>query len=678
MPAGVARAVCVPLESRVDPALAARWLRGEPRAVALSGAWAGGGVLLSSHPLRVADADADPFAMLDVIPVTIEPGQPSDRRPAVGGGWLGWWGFELARRLERLPPAPPRPRPLPEFDLAFHDHVVRCDQNGGWWFEALWTEPRDALLRERLECWRGRLTMPPPDAEEFAHGPLRVGPPGTLGHLAAVTETVGRIAEGELSQANICLRLEGDWHGDLLDLWVQANQALAPAYGAFVAGENHAVASLSPELFLRRSGRQVETQPIKGTAPVQTDPARLAASEKDRAENVMIVDLMRNDLGRVCEYASVSVPALCAVKRAATVWHLVSTVTGRLREDVDDEQLLRATFPPGSVSGAPKIEALRVIHQLEPTARETYCGAIGIRSPLSGLELSVAIRTVEASEDRLWLGAGGGIVSDSVPADELREALAKAQGIADAAGVRIDAGLPPGTPSPAGPIVRLARPDPAEGVFETLLATAGAPVRLERHLARLSDACRYLGIAAGEDLEAIIRQTACELDDAALRVTVTATGVTVSTRPTPPAGATVLHPVVLPGGLGPSKWADRTLIDALSTPGSTPLLCDLDGTVLEAGYAAVLLVVGDELIAAPLDGRILDSISRRELLDAAGPVGLRVVVRGFSLDEALTADAVLLSSSLRGPHAGLLDGGPAADAATAVCRRLRDHLASAD
>jgi len=135
----------------------------------------------------------------------------------------------------------------------------------------------------------------------------------------------------------------------------------------------------------------------------------------------MIVDLMRNDLGRVCEYGTVTVPALCELRQAAGVWHLVSRVTGRLRDDTGPAELLRATFPPGSVTGAPKVQALRVISQLEATGREAYCGAMGLSSPLSGLELNVAIRTLETRAGRLWLGAGGGVVSDSTPAGEVAE-----------------------------------------------------------------------------------------------------------------------------------------------------------------------------------------------------------------------------------------------------------------
>ncbi len=671
-PIGAARLVREPLEGPADAVLAARWLRGEHRPVALSGAWAGGGVLLASHPVALACGE-DPFVALDAQP----PVRVLDAGgEAIGGGWLGWLGFGLARALEPVPPPPPRPQPLPAFDLAFHDHVVRCDADGRWWFEALWTEPRAAALDERLQTWRTRLAGPLPPAHRFDAGPLRVSAPGAAGHAAAIAETVERIAAGEVFQANICLRLEGQIEGDLLDLWVRAAGASNPAYAAYVASGDHAVASLSPELFLRGSGRIVLTEPIKGTAPLSADPATLRQSAKDRAENVMIVDLMRNDLGRVCEYGTVAVGELYEVRQAAGVWHLVSSVSGTLRADVPTAELLRATFPPGSVTGAPKVRALRVISELEATGREVYCGAIGLCSPLSGLELNVAIRTFESRAGRLWLGAGGAVGSDSSPSGEVQEALLKARGVAATAGVAVDAlAVAPGVAvdalaAPVAPIVVDARPDPARGLIETVLVTDGRCVAGVAHLARLRESCAALGLTLPAGSEESIDRAAARLGSGRLRVLLDGAGAHLSTGQLPAPGTVTLRPVVLPGGLGAHKWADRALIDGLTVPGSTPLFCDLDGQVLEAGHAAVLIVEGETLIAPPLDGRLLPSLSRERTLRAAPTAGLRVVIEPFTLERARAADAVLLTSALRGPHPGELLGGPPATAAEPVCGRL--------
>ena len=185
-------------------------------------------------------------------------------------------------------------------------------------------------------------------------------------------------------------------------LFERARRLIDPPYAAVFCAPWGGIASLSPELFLRRRGTEVITAPIKGTIGRNADDGlarasleTLRASAKDAAEHVMIVDLMRNDLGRVCEYGTVVAPRIPDAEPHPGLWHLVSRVRGRLRPDADDGDLLRATFPPGSVTGAPKVQAMHVIAELEPTGREAYTGAIGFASPVAGLELSVAIRTLE-------------------------------------------------------------------------------------------------------------------------------------------------------------------------------------------------------------------------------------------------------------------------------------------
>ncbi len=344
-------------------------------------------------------------------------------------------------------------------------------------------------------------------------GTFQPAPPGGAGHMTAIDECRERIAAGEIFQANLCLRLEAEWKGDPLDLFARTAGTLEPRHAGVVAGPWGAVCSLSPELFLRRRGREVVSEPIKGTAPrvlaagregtrAEDNRAALAASTKDRAENVMIVDLMRNDLGRVCEYGSIRVPSLTEPRPAPGVWHLVSTVTGTLRPDAGDADLLRASFPPGSVTGAPKIQAMRVIAELEAGGREAYTGALGYASPVAGLELNVAIRTLEMRGERIWMGAGGGIVADSVAERELEECFVKARPVIAAAGARL---IEEPRVSRVAPIPALAggadRPDAALGVFETLLVRGGSPVDARAHLARLERSVNALyGETLPEDL----------------------------------------------------------------------------------------------------------------------------------------------------------------------------------
>jgi anthranilate/para-aminobenzoate synthase component I len=431
----------VPLRCALTPSQVLAALRDRPLPFAFSGSWAGGGAIIGCEPLVVADDGDDPFAVLDDLPrlSARDHGHPD----AVGGGWFGWLGYRLAARIERLPAGPPRPVALPEFHLAYYDNVLRLDQAGRWWFEALVTEPRRAHLQARLRWLRDtfedraapspRVYVPPE--------PLRLTASAAEHHLDAVRDCRERIAAGEIFQANICLRLDARWDGSPLDLLGHALESISPPYAAAVATPRGGVASLSPELFLRRRGARATTAPIKGTIRRDVDPTAAAAarrtlqqSAKDAAEHVMIVDLMRNDLGRVCTYGSVIAPRQPTAEPHPGLWHLVSRVHGELRPEVGNGDLLRATFPPGSVTGAPKVQALKVIAALEPAGREVYTGAIGFASPVAGLELNVAIRTLECADGRLWLGAGGGIVADSDPRSELDEALAKARPIAAAIG----------------------------------------------------------------------------------------------------------------------------------------------------------------------------------------------------------------------------------------------------
>ncbi len=605
-----ARAVRVALDCSLPPERVLLALRGEPWPFALTGRWAGGGAIVGASPLEVVE-DGDPFDALDRVP-------PARGEAAVGGGWFGWLGYGLGARVERLPPRPPRPVSLPDAHLAYYDHVLRLDPGGRWWFEALSSEGLDRLDRVR------ELLSEAPEAGDPGVGAFSLREPGAAGHVWAVRECVERIAAGEIFQANLCLRLETAWEGDVAELYARAAAELRPAFGACFVTPWGGIASLSPELFLRRRGREVVTGPIKGTAE---DAAALRSSAKDHAENVMIVDLMRNDLGRVCEYGTIAA-STPAVQPHAGVWHLVSEVRGRLREDAGDGALLRATFPPGSVTGAPKVQAMHVISELEATGREAYTGAIGFASPLAGLELNVAIRTFEARDGRLWLGAGGGIVADSDPQAELEECLVKARPLVAAAGgeIRVAAG---GGVAPDGGVPRermvapalsrdRRRPNPARGVFETLLVRDGTPVNLAAHLARLG---------ASPEIP--------PLDgDGALRLT----AATAEFRRLEPRDLPIrLTPYLLPGGLGARKWRDRALLDALSHDGTTPLLVDADGAVLEAAWAAVLIRRGAELYTPREDDRILPSTSRPPATQTR-----------LTLADLERADEILLSSSLAG------------------------------
>lgn len=657
---GSLRPVRVALEGAVRPGHEALLVRGDARPFALVGEWAGGGALVGSEPVRVAADREDPFALL-----AEREGDVAGEAPDgfVGGGWFGYLGFGLGTPGEAPVSQPPSRERLPGFSLARYDHLLRLDRDGRWWFEALWTEARAATLEERLGILGGRLREGAPAPGRFATGPWRSDPsPG--GHARAVQACRERIAAGDLYQANVSLRLRSTLRGDPADLFARAAGALRPDRAAYLADDRGAIASLSPELFLERRGGRVRSAPIKGTRPRAGDGeaaaatrAELVGSEKDRAENTMIVDLVRNDLGRVCVPGSVAVTALAEARPHPGVWHLVSEVEGELRPGVDDAELLAATFPPGSVTGAPKLAAIEAIAELESNARQAFTGAIGFASPCAGLELNVAIRTFEIRGDRIWLDAGGGIVADSDPEAEAAEARVKARPLLEAIGASLEAG-PSSTSAPAVPRLgprALPRPSPAAGVFETLRASDGRPVELERHLARLRASVSRL---YGEDLppglgDRVLAVAAGTEGEARLRVEFTpGRGIEATSAPLVGlAEPVVLAPVTVPGGLGPHKWRDRRLLDALAAAvaPAIPLLVDLDSLVLEAAWASVFVVAADGGLATPpLDGRILPGVGRERLIERARREGRPVAERPIRLDELRAAAEVLIVNSLRG------------------------------
>ena len=637
------------LDSALTPEQAARWLREDARPFVLAGDWLGGVVVIGSEPVTVARLTDDPFALLGA------PNQTANTDELrVGGGWVGWLGYGLGSLIEELPPGPPAPSPRPPFSLAYYDHVIVLDE-GSWWFEALTTPEREAALARRLAVWQERMRTDPPAAHDTTISPFELVGNGPLGHVDAVADCKRRIAEGELFQANLCTRLEARLtEGELLDLFTRALPRAMPRFGALIDG----TLSLSPERFLRRTGRAVKSEPIKGTRPRTGTPAEqeasrseLIASRKDSAEHVMIVDLMRNDLGRVCEYGTVTAQQP-RIEPHAGVWHLVSTIAGHLREGVTDGELLRATFPPGSVTGAPKIQAMKVIAALESTRRELYTGAIGIASPIAGLDLSVAIRTFETNVDRIWFGAGGGIVADSDPDAELAEALAKASGPIAAIGGQViqrPAQRTAGTATIERALAHCTRPDPAAGVFETVLVVDGEPRHLDEHLLRLDASLRELyGIrlttpavdAAGRQGRWRLRIQADRTGETTLELTLAAP---------PPQQPRELVPFILPGGLGSHKWQDRSLLAALArqSGNKTPLIVDADGLVLEASYANVWIIERGALITPPADGRILPGITRQLLLASEPDIASEQPIDLARLEQA---EAIFLTSSIAGRH----------------------------
>lgn len=388
---------------------------GLPPPAALTGDWFGSSAVLAPSVGIVPVDAADAFTTADdQPPVSAPPG-------AVGGGWIGYLGYGLTDP-GRLPGA----RRLPPAAWGWADHVLRRDLDGQWWFEALGpAEPPRELPDELGEL----VTSGEQRQSSWTAGP--VTGPDPEQHRKAVRGCIDEIAAGEIFQANICSRFTLPFDGDPLDLFAAGSERFGPARAAYVGGDWGAVASLSPELFLSRHGHVVRSSPIKGTTPRRgphddANAQLLRESTKDVAENVMIVDMARNDLGRLADVGRVTTPRLLEVQPHPGVWHLVSEVRAEVAEALPTSALLTATYPPASVTGAPKVRALEVIAEIEAEPREVYCGAVGMASPVAGLELNVAIRTLEYAGGELNFGVGGGITADSDPEREWQECLTKA------------------------------------------------------------------------------------------------------------------------------------------------------------------------------------------------------------------------------------------------------------
>jgi para-aminobenzoate synthetase component 1 len=406
---------------------------------------------LTADPVAVLDAPAagpDPFAVARRLLGRLDP-TPFDgpAAPRFLGGLVGFLGYDLGHALERLPSIAVDDQGLPPLRLALHDWVVAWDRRTGVaWLGGRALDGDQRRLARRLDDVHARVAGPGGGVGAAAEPdrPLRFRSSLSRAEYEAGVETVrAHIARGDIYQANLTRRLEAPFDGDPWQLYRRLRTGDPSLFSAYLdlgpspeTSRPRALLSASPEPFLSldRGGR-VASDPIKGTRPRGRDRAQdralaceLLGSDKDRAENVMIVDVLRNDLGRVCEPGTVRVPRLCRLERTAAVQHLVSTVTGRLAPGRDAFDLLAASFPGGSITGAPKIRAMELLERLEPVRRGPYTGALGWIGADGAMQTSILIRTFVADGRRLTLHVGGGITWRSDPAAEWDETVAKARG----------------------------------------------------------------------------------------------------------------------------------------------------------------------------------------------------------------------------------------------------------
>jgi len=340
------------------------------------------------------------------------------------GGALGLFGYDLGRRFETLPEHAQADISLPDMAVGLYDWALIVDHQKKTvsllshhdvqarlaWLEA--QQPAPTQTFTLTSGWRSNMT-----AQEYAEKFSRVQ---------------AYLQSGDCYQVNLAQRFQAAYRGDEWQAFTRLNASNKAPFSAFLRLEQGAILSLSPERFIHLDDGTIQTRPIKGTLPRLADPAadrqqaeRLAASPKDRAENLMIVDLMRNDIGRVAEPGSVRVPELFVVEPFPAVHHLVSTITARLPASRTACDLLRAAFPGGSITGAPKVRAMAIIDELEPHRRNAWCGSIGYVSLCGTMDTSITIRTLTASGGNLYCSAGGGIVADSKVEAEYQETFDK-------------------------------------------------------------------------------------------------------------------------------------------------------------------------------------------------------------------------------------------------------------
>ncbi|HXG44172.1 MAG TPA: aminodeoxychorismate synthase component I [Gemmatimonadales bacterium] len=453
-----------------DPVAAAERLLGQPHLLFLDSAAdplrLGRYSFLSAAPVAVVRTKgrAAPSGLEQVAALlAAHRSDPVPGLPPFQGGAAGYLAYDYGAVLERLPAPRYDDLDLPDLVLGLYDWVLAWDhaQRRAWLVSTgvpAAGSRRPARAAERLAWVKRRLAGPAGGAAGRLLPPRKLPPPAPSypvrgleladliglrstftrrGYLDAVTRVRDYIVAGDIFQANLSQRLEATLEEDPWALYRRLREVNPAPFAAYLEFEGVVVASASPERFLQvdPSGR-VETRPIKGTRPRGLSPLHDAAlsralqeSEKDRAENLMIVDLLRNDLSRVCRPGTVRVPELFALEPYRTVHHLVSTVVGRLEPGRTATDLLAAAFPGGSITGAPKVRAMEIIAELEPTRRAVYCGAIGYLSLTGAMDTSIVIRTCLVVGGRVYFSVGGGIVADSDPEAEYQETLDKARAL---------------------------------------------------------------------------------------------------------------------------------------------------------------------------------------------------------------------------------------------------------
>ena len=657
--------------------------------------------------------DMDPLEALGAI--VHHYGYPPDNAPPLTAGLMGYLAYDLKDVLEALPRTSPDRWQLPHLCFYAPSIILVHDRQRGR------TVRHDIVRRERqAPDGRARLTAiekaPLPD-EGFAVDRDNLQSNfSRQAYEAAVRRIRDYIAAGDVYQVNLSQRFETRFQGSPFGFFRALYERNPAPFFAFLNAGDHQLVSTSPERFLCLQDRKVETRPIKGTRPRCPDPHEdrtmreaLETSAKDDAELSMIVDLLRNDLGRVCRGGSVRVAAHKTVEAYENVYHLVSIVEGELAPGRDGIDLIRAAFPGGSITGCPKIRSMEIIDELEPDRRHIYTGSLGFISFHGTLDLSIAIRTAAIHQDRMAFSVGGGIVYDSDPADEYEETLHKGRTLVNVCEECTPLEKKPEMVWFDGRICRAAEarlPINDEGVrygfgfFETLRAESGRIPLLTRHLARWKKSWRTLMDGPPPDItwEPVIRQVMAHNG---------LTGTTAAVRLTAARGQAAHAPGY---HLYVTAQAYRHRLEVLGTnglqlsvypaPRQTPLadhktlnylfyhqagrwarsrgaheavILNPDGTLSETNTANLLVVQG-RMVYRPRSAHVLPGVMEAWVLEQLTAMGYLMTSKPLYPQDLCEADQVMLTNALMGcvPAVGL-DGRPLA-APDDLADRLNDRI----
>lgn len=386
---------------------------------------------------------SNPFIELNNIieKYKLAPISKAEELPPFQGGLIGYFGYELSKITENIKQSTLRNPDLPDLVLPFYDWVLAHDNvtNNGYIFATGLPNKSKISAKKRITEIMHYLESNQNICNNDKKSPVISSISSNFSkskYLNSIKKIQKYIAQGEVYQVNLSQRFQSSFKGNPWVLYSALRESNISAFASYLSFPNATILSFSPEEFLNFEKGMVLTRPIKGTKPrgvtPQEDEIRaksLLKSEKDLAENLMIVDVLRNDLGKVCKIGSIKTPYIFKIEKHPSVWHLVSSISGELDPKKNIVDLIESTFPGGSITGAPKIRAMEIIEEIEPHSRGPYCGSIGYISCTGPMKTSIVIRTLIITGEKLYLQVGGGIVADSIPQLELEETHHKASAL---------------------------------------------------------------------------------------------------------------------------------------------------------------------------------------------------------------------------------------------------------